>query len=313
VDQIFNELSVSGCYPNRYEAREGMENVIALARSLRNIGMSPNIRTTLDFQGRSLTAGYTISHWGSDRDVDPDLRRYVLTFATKAPFIESFLQEQEDLIEYFYQDTLALGLGLACIWEGVSLSLAGDKRFLADPIQITQRQLIETGEIQEELVSVCTLCGLEQVEKRADWIRHRLKNAIHNGKELIEKSAHYFPHLSFCRHAIDQLHALTGNEQFFPEIVRHFFALEKALSAWHSGPFVMEGIDFSSESEPTMNNPEYKKMRMFLCPDREKRTFTFHTKIKSANKRIYFYPSLTNATIYIGYVGPHLPTTKHPT
>ena len=98
---------------------------------------------------------------------------------------------------------------------------------------------------------------------------------------------------------------MTGNENFFHVILEHLSILNKAMENWSSGPFILEGIEWSVESQKTMQH--YPDKRNFLCNDGVKRIFNYHTKIRGPNQRIYFIPVPENRTIHIGYIGTHLP------
>jgi hypothetical protein len=316
MDQIFNELSVSSCYVDQYRARLGMEDVIAVSRDLHRRGFSPDIRSREDFSSRHLSTEYTVFQWTIDKTVDNDLRRYFLTHATKSPYVEFLIREEdtsEELREFLYEDSEALGLGLAHLWESPSLSLCGDARFAKDPVQITQRVLTDEGNLIEQMVEVCTLCRQEQVETRSSWIQDRLQRTVKSGRDLIENSVNVLPHLLFSQNAIDQILLLTGREQYFPEMVRHLFILETAIRDWQNGVLQLGGLTYSPESESTMKKREFREKRQFLCQDGQVRTFSLHTKIKSANKRIYFFPIPEEWIVHIGYMGDHLPTVLYPT
>ena len=316
MDQIFNELSVSKCYENVYKAREGMINSIEVSRALRKKGFSSIIRTTEDFSLRELAAEYTVYGWALDKDVDNDVRIEFLTLSTKRPYIEALLEEdtqESNLHEFIYEEKPALGLGLAYLWDSPSISLNGDSRFTRDPVNIIHRQLTDAEEISDQTIEVCTLSSLEQVNMRSAWIMERLQRLIQSGKDLINKKEDIFPHLFFCQNALGQLSVFTGSEQYFPEVIRHLFIIEETTQNWSNGPFELRGITYSGESTETMKRKKYRGMRIFECQDGRLITFSLHTKIRSANKRIYFHPDPVNRIVYIGYVGTHLPTTNFPT
>jgi hypothetical protein len=316
MDQIFNERSVSCCYTDKYAAQSGMENVITISRELSERGLSPDIRTPEDFYARKLATEYSIVQWATDNNVDIEQRRYFLTHATKAPYIESLIQESDEnrgLREFVYEGIEALGLGLAYLWDSPSLSLCGDIRFAIDPVQITQQILTDEGELHETQVDVCSLCRKDHIENRAAWLQNRLQRSVTTGNELIENREQLLPHLQFSQNAINQALQLTGNEQYFHEMVRHLFVIETAIREWQSGALRLGNVTYSHESQPTMDNRTLREKRQFVCQDLEKRTFSLHTKIKSANKRIYFFPLLEEQVIHIGYIGDHLPTVLYGT
>lgn len=161
-------------------------------------------------------------------------------------------------------------------------------------------------------VSVFTFSNIHQVELHKDLILKSLQGTIRNGQSLIENVQEMLPYLSFGSKAIEQAREFRGSELFFHEVLHHLFILNKTMLEWTEGPFTPT-LDFSSESKSTLEREEYAKMRDFLCKDGIKRQFTLHSKIKSANKRIYFFPIPEQKIVHIGYVGDHLPTTKYAT
>jgi hypothetical protein len=153
---------------------------------------------------------------------------------------------------------------------------------------------------------------LEKVEFHKDIIQQSLLGSITNGRDLIKNANDMLPFLSFCSIAIDRVKDFQGSELYFPEVLRHLFILNATMREYCGGAFT-PNLDFSTESESTMSNATYARMRSFLCNDGIERQFKLHSKIKSANKRIYFSPNPAQKIVHIGYVGDHLPTKKFPT
>lgn len=314
MDQIFNELSVSTCYPDKYAAQAGMDVAIDVSLSLANLGMSKIIRTTRDFVTRSLAKGYSVAEWAKDKNGNKERRIYFLTYATKSPYIEAFYDEKEqsdELFEFRFEQNLALGLGLAYLWGTSSISLAGDTRFIEGKVALTEHRVTASGESTER-ISVLTLSKNEQIEFHKECIQNALLGSINNGHDLIENAEEMLPFLSFCPNAIDQVRRLCGSEQFFPEVLNHLFTLNATMREWSVGAYTPK-LDYSTESPNTMSNKKYARNRLFPCRDNVERQFSLHSKIKSANKRIYFFPQPEQKVVHIGYVGDHLPTTKFPT
>jgi hypothetical protein len=314
MDQIFNELSVSACYTDAFSARQGMEVAVDVGRALATLGMSKTIRTTRDFGQRLLAPGYSVDNWKIDNGGDREKKIYFLIHATKSPYIEDFYDAQEqsdELIEFRFDDALAKGLGLSHLWKIVSISLAGDSRFEQAAVALAEHRVSSEGESLEE-VSVITFSRLAQLDPHRDFILARLRMSIANGPQLMTEAKELLPRLAVGKKAAEQLEGFRGSEQCFPEIVNHLFELNSAMLIWSGGPF-SPCLDFSTESESTMNNASFAAKRRFLCTDDIERTFKLHSKIKSANKRIYFYPVPEEKVVHIGYVGDHLPTTNYPT
>lgn len=314
MDQIFNELSVSACYPDKYAAQAGMEVAVDVSLCLAKLGMSKTIRTTSDFKMRYLASGYTIDQWSRDKNINKEKRLHFLAYATKSPYIEYFYEEKEqgdELFEYRYGKDIALGLGLAYLWGISSISLGGDDRFIDGKVAISEYRVIGAEESNNNIL-VFTFSKTEQVELCKDSIQQCLCCNINNGRDLIKNAKEMLPYLSFSQKAIDQVRGFWGSEQFFHEALHHLFILNRTMREWTEGTFT-PNLDFSTESPSTMKNRAYTRQRFFMCDDQIERQFRLHTKIKSANKRIYFFPIPEKKVVHIGYIGDHLPTTKFPT
>ena len=312
MDQIFNELSASGCYKDQYAAKDGLERFIILSKKLKEYGFNPTIRTTQDFCQRSLSNNFTIHDWASNRSlgINREYQRYILTYATKSPFIENFISDREEgiLYECKFGAQPALGLGLAYLWEAPVLSLDAQEDYRTNYLSIEFTEIYGIDKLDVKNGQVISLWEKNQISELKDEIFESLRFSIKNGKEFLEQSRQILSNLSFCSIAIDQINKLTGSEQFFPEIVRHLFLLNDAMREWADGPY-NPSLDWSTESESTL--AAYSQFRQFMCPDGVNRLFKYKTKIKSANKRIYFFPMPEKKIVYIGYTGDHLPTHKY--
>jgi hypothetical protein len=314
MDQIFNEISLSACHPNRHSARGAMERMVEVSKKLCDYGFSKTVRTTQDFRQRLLAPDYSINDWVRDKDVDLEKRRLFLTFATASPYIEKFYDQLEDdreLIEYRLCDELALGLGLAHLWDIPVVSLSGDVRF-GDGDVFLERFITTADNESSENVKVKSIASGSYLERSGGEIRNSLLRKILSGKDIVSLAEELFPHLCFTTSAQKQIVDLKGSEQFFPEVVRHLSALDRCAQAYSGGAFEPD-LDWSTESTATMKVKKYAAMRKFLCSDSVVRTFKLHSKILSANKRIHFYPEMKKRLVFIGYVGDHLPTVKYST
>lgn len=315
MDQVFNELCTTfRSYESKYTASKGMERLLNVSAILNELGFSNVIRTVEGFSQICIAPDYTIKDWATDKHVgaNVDLQRKLLTFATKSPYVESFIEqyEKKSVLEFKLENKVALGLGLANLWGTGALSLDCDERFCKPHINVDKYELSEVTETLE-VIPVLSFYS----EMNIDDIKERLKQEqcaqITTGKKLIELSAEIFPAITFSDEANSQLLALTGTEQHFPEIIRHFLILNKTMQTWDGGEYNPQGMSWSSESKKTME--KYGDKRVFKCSDGVSRKFHLHTKIFSANHRIYFEPILESKTVHIGYVGKHLPTVKYKT
>ena len=123
MDQIFNELSADGSYDSPEKTDEGMRQLIRLSKKMTDSGFSGIIRTTCDFCSRELCRGYTIGKWVQEHSKEDSVRLFML-YASKSPYIKDIIDDDKTkLLEFRYHGTEVYGLGLACLWDTVSLSL----------------------------------------------------------------------------------------------------------------------------------------------------------------------------------------------
>ncbi|MCY4046513.1 MAG: hypothetical protein OXF42_00145 [Candidatus Dadabacteria bacterium] len=316
MDQIFNELSANGSYDSKYSACAGMENLACLSLEMAKIGFSGKLRTVQNFHQLPIAPDFTISDWANEKKgVDKEKRQWLLFSATQHPYIEDFMEKEQDnsLVEFKFDCKKCLGLGLAFLWDCGALSLDGDERFRQDAVEASLYQIDSNDKESTETVKILSWYSREQLPSIRDVLVKSERKSISDGEGLLSKSLSLFPALSIGQKASKQLQTFKGSEQHFQEIIRHFSVLNETMRNWKSGPFAPQGVSWSPESQPTME--QFAKEREFICSDREKRTFSLHSRISSANAnlRIYFLPDTSNKTVHIGYVGTHLPTVKHRT
>lgn len=312
MQQIFNELSVSCCYNNEHDARDGMMHAINVSKELSNLGMHKDIRTIEDFTNCKLTSKYTINHWKYDKKVNKELRLYFLTHATKYGYIKSdFLIDEKsgELLEYTYNGAAALGLGFAHYSKAPAISLEKDTRFAMESVTISQYKIANSGEDQSD-VQVDSYYNIDQVIRRSQSIRANICKSIQNGKDLIDKAKDIFPRLMFCKNAKRQIADLTGSEAYFSIIISHLENLDTTMKEWSTGSFT-PAVDHSHESHSTLQNAELCNMRTFKCEDGIDRLFIEHTKIRGANQRIHYHSLPEEQRVHIGHIGDHLPTTNY--
>jgi len=315
MDQVFNELSANGCYDDIYSANDGMESLVNLSRALSNIGFSNKLCTVEDFRQLLLTDEYTIQNWVTDRKVgaDRDLQRWLLTSTTKSPYIEALLEKEQRshrVFEFKYDEKQCYGFGLAYLSDCGAVSLNGDPRFSQPEVAISFFEIGENYEVNKS-ISVNSIYSLEQLgDVKADLAKRNIEK-VKNGRMLVKQMPVIFPYLVVAGHAENQIESLSGSEQYFSDILRHFEVLNETMAEWQGGRFEPQGIEWSTESESTLN--QFSKCRTFFCKDDTVRLFSLHSKIRGANQRIHFYPITEHKLVHIGYVGKHLPTSNHRT
>lgn len=102
------------------------------------------------------------------------------------------------------------------------------------------------------------------------------------------------------------------SQQEFEQILDRLLTLDNFNQSWESGDFspkiitLTTNLTVSYESDKTNNNLKLAAKRYFKLPNGKTEYFEPHIKI--GNFRIHFYPNNSEHIIYVGYIGPHLPT-----
>jgi len=318
VDQIFNELSLSGAHSDKYRALQAMYDVCQASVSLEKLGFCRSVRTTRDFATRELAKGYTYNDWIVDKDARiafKDMYSLMLSRFSKSPYVESLCQEHgmTEFEEYrFDESNHCFGLALAHIWGIPALSLAGDTRFADDEISFSRNVMDEDANIASHPCRVLRLSREADISKHEDKVRACLMPDIPNGAVLLEKAAVTFPYLAFCGDAPWQLEGMDRNDMYFRTIVGILQALNEAMRLVDrpEAEFAPQGIHYiPGERSTTMDMPKARAARTFSCPDGIRREFWEHVRINRA-LRVHLFSDRPNKRVYIGHVGEHLPTAR---
>ena len=122
-----------------------------------------------------------------------------------------------------------------------------------------------------------------------------------------------FEKIRFCDGVKEQIEKI-GSSDFFQQILNRLVELDNYNKTWTQGACTPNRINgttslrVSNESESTRNDKTLKNYRMFQLPNGRTEYFEMH--IKTGELRIHFFPLEEEHTIYIGYIGNHLPLKK---
>lgn len=127
-----------------------------------------------------------------------------------------------------------------------------------------------------------------------------------------ERREELFSRIVLCANVEAQIRTIGGT--YLEQIIDKIRELDNyVVNNWNEGNFNYRNannnaaLNISPESNSTMQQQELVNMRVFSLPDGRRECFELH--IKTGNLRFHFYPE--NFTIYIGYIGNHLPTSRH--
>ena len=315
MQPILNELSVRPAQDGKPGLEPRMEQLVAVVRALFGLGASRVLRSTRDAMNSEVAPDQSLARWLSDRGRLREEKQLLQALLSKAPYVDELLERNEPdsvALEFSLGDRACPGLGVAHLLEAPAVSLSGRDEFEVSDLSIQMLRMDEHGAEDVFPVDVANFADPVQVDQRKAALRTRIMRDIPDGDTLWERRSELFPRLDFCARAERQVKKLHGNEIYFREICRHLFVLSDCLADWSEGAFDPVGIEWTPESNPTLQHRVYGPMRDIECPDGEVRRFSAHSKLRSGNQRIYFLAVKESRRSFVGYVGPHLPTVRDP-
>ncbi len=306
MNLYFNELSIKQTdHPET--AKQWMNNLMMVYKSVSEKGFK-DLRTTENFASELLAPNYTISHWLVDKSVDSVSQSLFRSIALKYPFIENNLDKKNDggskLYEFKYNGRIAKGLGAACLFNSLAISLDNNPEWNRFSIMINVNAVSDEETDMTETDEEVKHCSkLEHLDQLKDWIGNLKKLSIPNGKLLWLKRKELFPHLIFCESVQDQVSSLNSSHPEFKQIIKRLFELEDYCSQWENGSFYTDTMPsrITLESDSRIN--EFKDQLTILCPDGKNRLFSFHSRFTPGAGRIYFAPDNDKKICYVGYIG----------
>lgn len=313
VKIVFNELSLNKPFDNKQVAMEGMIKFIETLRTAIEKGAERELCTRDNFDFLQLSLGYQIVQWRNDRAVDKDNRSFLRSLQDKTS--TSLLDIINVSFEANYLGNRAIGLEYAFSCEALAVSFQSEEQWDCDSLKLSVTELEENGEIHNKTVDIFHASSERHILNHTSWIVRQSRINIISGSDLWERRSKLLPNLEFCEETAKQLIALQPGSEMLSPVIRRLFELEDYCSNWHIGAFSPDELacSITPESKVTLN--KYGEERTFVCPDSQKRIFSWHVRLTPMAWRIYLIPVAPNSLnptgkMIIGYVGPHLSTTK---
>ena len=315
LEMVLNELSLCTPAPDIITARQWMSQLIFTLRQATTSGVKRILRTSNEINSLEIAPGYPIARWRNDSEVDIEERRFFRTLTNKAPFwndVAEDFKDRFDLSQVWHEEIEAQGLGFVLIIDGLAISFNSERKWNLSKLTLKIRRLNEDDELFDELLEIVHASSQNHVKEHNDWIKYRIRLNINNGQELWNRKEELFPNLEFCDSVKKQLEDILSGQLELQPVIKTLLTLQNYCQTWNSGSFYIQPsiLEYSPESQQTLNNSKYKEQREFICPDGKKRLFSLHAKLRICNWRIYFKPE-TPGKVIIGYIGSHLPTVKY--
>ncbi|MCI5150865.1 MAG: hypothetical protein D3916_16030 [Candidatus Electrothrix sp. MAN1_4] len=269
-----------------------------------------------------LIQGYFWKDWYDQQSNDPQTKDLIRSFrqiATQQPFFSS--QDHADNVELFdvrlpETEENVPALKAAAWHESPLLSFPTRAPWTASPIPVLIEKMSDDDEIVNSEKELCNLYSVKQFEKEKLELQEKVHQQIRSGKELLEQSQALYPCLCFCGRSQEQLRRWYYPTSLLEQVKNALNVLNTFAENWQNGCVARYTHDelrrlglknnVSRESESVRNNPKLKKAREFYLPTGEKAFFEYHVKFPRGI-RMHFFVQPENQTIFIGYIGEHLP------
>lgn len=317
VDLVLNELSYRSPAVERHEAKQVMEKLIETMRAARRIGAERALRCHEDLYSSRLAEDYSVADWLHDGTVDQVARLFFKDAATASPFLQgmegSEAAQQVGASDFAFQGEPAMGLGVAFVLDGLSVSLLLDPAWDTPAVTLDMLVMDSDGGIEEEVGSVRHAATPAHVRTHEPWIATQVRVAALKGRRLWAERQHLFPHLEFCAGTESVIEQLGTGTPMDTHVVRKLFELEDYCRNWQAGPFDPDLLPSRASPESQSTMQQYGRERRIVCPDGEYRDFTWHLRFTPGKGRIHFFPLDAQKKIIVGYIGEKLPTTTDPT
>lgn len=322
VSLVFNELSLRNTAPDKRTARNWMTEFASVLRAAVEFDINV-LRMRDGFGDLLLSHNYPMHAWFHDRGVSREEQEFLLTYATQYNFIQPFdidLTDDEDfqsnqlLFDAKFEGEKAEGLGYAHLLNGLAVSMLSESSWDTPRLSLECEELNpESGEIEEERVVLRHVSRVQHVsEDHAAWVEKRIIDGIKTGTDLLRMVNARFPGMVFCDNARKQVENLTESSVQLPRVRDRLFELGQIVEGWKRGGFNYHQIHNASDESPSTKS-RYGDRRRFVCPDGQRRLFSWHLKGLPFMWRIYIRALQEERYVLIGYVGKHLPTVRNPT
>lgn len=318
MDCIFNELSIHlvETISDAYSVMSQFVNsaVAAQQTGLHRIRITESIGQNL--YSLYLSRDYTIGSWLEDERVDSVLRDRFRLIVANPPLLEA---TEIEALERFDRSVFCLtepagtpeakGFGVAYLSNWLLISLLTHEQWNNHQISGWHWYLDTDGQEKAKNVTVSHFSTIAHIELHKPWIQQQQNEQLQQSIDVWERRSEFFPNLILCGDVKRQLKNV-GMSGFLNQIIERLRTLDTFAANWKTGAFNLDRLNAktnlraSKESASTMNL--YGASRRFKLPDGRRELFEIH--IKTGNFRFHFYPDNQEKKVYVGYIGPHLPT-----
>jgi hypothetical protein len=293
-----------------------MSIFVQVLKESTTIGLSKSIRALEEFSYQELAPGYSLLHWRNDDQVNRDERQLFRQYTTRSPLLDGVLERiarRGSGCEAQFEGVHAKGLLAAFLLDSLATSLPSDPVWQVARLRVCILEMDDIGEIHSTDENILHAATPHHVREHAPLFEARRRRLAASGRDIVEQRGSLLPRLRFCGDVEQALTHMAPSDPGLSWVRGRLFELNDRCAGWAEGEFphhMLRGSP-SRESETVHNNDELRGLRLFTCPDGQKRYFEWHLKYHAHNLRLHYFPKDDERLVLIGYIGPHLRTARY--
>ncbi|MEW9679857.1 hypothetical protein [Pseudomonas sp. TE50-2] len=294
---VLNELSHPTDQLSDAQARATVRVLIGVLKELKKIRPALELHTASALPSISLGSHRTLSTLRADASTREEWQ-FLRGLDNRAFDMADAIHDLS--VDYEYEGTQCIGLGLAHALEALAVSFEGE-HWGRHTIDLICRELDQDGEIKNSPASVKHVASSAHIAELLAWLRTVPLVLATNGQALWDNREEYFPTLHFLPRTRQQLIDLQNGSLALAPVNERLWQLEIAAKNWPANSALPT---FSSKV-----TPEYEQRRSLCYFDSAssgEQLFDLHARYTPGAGRIHFWCNTTNRTIEIAHIGEKL-------
>ncbi|WP_157674125.1 hypothetical protein [Endozoicomonas ascidiicola] len=270
-----------------------------------------------------LAPSYAWRNWYDEAVSDSNLREVVQAFRslqTRQPLLT-----EVDLKKIGYCREVGLkgeSAGLSALlashfYNSFLISLPSSEKWMNSELQAWVLNIDENeDDFSETEVSLGNIFSYESLVFHKGALENRRTEQLATGKELWSKRREFFDSLEFIDDFGAQLRTWGHRADILSKVRETLLCMNDFARRWKAGEFTDYqhehlatcglSAKVSGESPSVNNDPRKRKEREFWLPKGVKVNCQNHVTLPDGY-RLHFYPESSEKTIYVAYLGAHLP------
>jgi len=312
LEPIFNDLSAETLGVDVYGAHAVMTEFVEVLRAAPERGLDPGLRIPQHFHELPLGPEFRIRDWLYDTRVPRDQARFLLTLATRSPYLDQTpeeIQERALLVDLRAGGNESDALRAAYLLQAPLVSLR-QTPWDVPLIDCDCQELIDDVLTPQHAIQLPNVAQVSHFAIHEGWIRWRKQRSVTSGNDLWERRGSLFPHLSFCPSVEGQVNGIRPNAPRFQQAVDKIFDLEAYFAGWTSGAFDPDAFPKCNLVSPA-TLARYPADYRFSTVEGNEVIASWHLYLTPGKGRLYFEADGASRKGIVCHVGDKLPDTTY--